>query len=151
MNSQATNFIPHTEPMPRDPPGADNARPTDEEFDELVAEMQRSIGKEPTVEALGDADRPGLAGSGGRAIGHIGLDGLVARGSKLFRQQRQRMDEAARQYQFDRLALVDRFRQRLVALQNEADDALRDFDREHDRAVAEGKRVLTALAALGDG
>jgi hypothetical protein len=126
-----------------------NAKPTEEQFDELVAEMQRSIGKEATVE--GDADRPGPAGSGARAIGHIGLDELVTRGSKLFRQQRQRLDAAARQYEFDRLALVDRFRQRLVALQNEADDALRDFDREHDRAVAEGKRILAALAALRDG
>ncbi len=124
-------------------PDTRTAKPTEDEFNELVAEMQRSIGRgDMPADATAEPAPP---------LARVDIGKFVSRGASLYRQQRQRMDEAARQYTFDRVALVDRFRQRLVAVQNEADDALRDFDREHDRAVAEGKRMLTALAALRDG
>jgi hypothetical protein len=70
--------------------------------------------------------------------------------ASLWSKQRDRLDELEVAYAAERFRKVADFQRRMQALSNEAADALRDFDRKHAAAVAEGKRMLAALNALRD-
>jgi hypothetical protein len=70
--------------------------------------------------------------------------------ASLWAKQRDRLDELEVAYAAERFRKVSDYQRRMQALGNEAADALRDFDRKHASAMAEGKRMLAALDALRD-
>jgi len=70
--------------------------------------------------------------------------------ASLWAKQRDRLDELEVAYAAERFRKVSDVQRRMQALSNEAADALRDFDRKHASAMAEGKRMLAALDALRD-
>ena len=75
---------------------------------------------------------------------------FLASSSSLWRKQRDRLDELEAAYTAERFRKVEAFQKRMQALGNEASDALREFDCKHAAQVAEGRRMLAALAALRD-
>lgn len=79
------------------------------------------------------------------------IDNFLARGDSLYRRQREKLEQAEQAYQAERFKLQADFEQRLQAVVNEAKDALRSLDQKHEKAKAEGQRVLAALASLRDG
>jgi hypothetical protein len=70
--------------------------------------------------------------------------------ASLWSKQRDRLDELEVAYAAERFRKVSDFQRRMLALSNEAADALRDMDRKHAAQIAEGKRMLVALDALRD-
>lgn len=70
--------------------------------------------------------------------------------ASLWAKQRDKLDELEATFAAERFRKVETYQRRMQALGNEAADALRDFDRRHAAAIAEGRRMLAALDALRD-
>jgi hypothetical protein len=70
--------------------------------------------------------------------------------ASLWAKQRDKLESLESAYAAQRFEIVGSYQKRMQALANEAQDMLRDMDRKHAAAVAEGKRMLAALDALRD-
>lgn len=79
------------------------------------------------------------------------IETFLARGDSLYCRQREKLEQAEQSYRADRFKLQADYERRLQVIVTEAKDTLRAFDRKHEKAQAEGQRVLTALAHLRDG
>ena len=61
------------------------------------------------------------------------IDAIVTGGESLYRRRRKEMEEAEREYQAERFALLAGFDQKAQALIDEREDALRNLDTNHAR------------------
>ena len=79
------------------------------------------------------------------------IDNVLASGERLYQKQRAKLEQAEQTYQAERFRQQADYERRLQVVVNEAKDALRALDRKHEKARAEGQRVLAAYAHLRDG
>jgi hypothetical protein len=70
--------------------------------------------------------------------------------ASLWAKQRDKLESLEAGYTARRFEIVESYGKRMRALGNEATDMLRDMDRQHAAALAEAKRMLSALDALRD-
>lgn len=86
-----------------------------------------------------------------RAInGGTEIERFLTSSTSMWRKQRDKIAEMQIAYEADRFRVAESYKRKLQAINSEAEDALRDIDRAHEAKLAEGKRMLDALAALRD-
>jgi hypothetical protein len=108
--------------------------------------MNTNANAVPTVDEQGKIDATPLRAIGGGTE----IERFMTSSVSMWRKQRDKIAEMQIAYEADRFRVAESYKRKLQALNNEAEDAVRDIDRAHEAKLAEAKRMLDALAALRD-
>lgn len=124
-----------------------------DDLDRAIEELARSAGTSAAPSAQTPTPPPvGLRArvAASTPVSADSIGSLMASGGKLFDQHVVKMRDREQQSELDRATLVAGYTAKLRALEHEAKEALRTFERARTNQLADDERILTALSSIRD-